>query len=89
MGFIFDVVSTEEAERLVKNGIKWEGKTRRVSVLRKGEMMKRKMDKKRKTLVQKRKQETKRKNQQTRKASFSFVIYYNCGGKGHTMKSCT
>ena len=33
---IFDMVGAAEAERLVKNGIKWKGKTRRVSVLRKG-----------------------------------------------------
>lgn len=36
-GFIFDVVGATEAERLVKNSIKWEGKIRRVLVLRKGE----------------------------------------------------
>ena len=36
-GCIFDMVGTAEAERLVKSRIKWEGKTRRVSVLRKGE----------------------------------------------------
>ena len=34
---MFDVVGAAEAERLVKNRIKWEDKTRRVSVLRKGE----------------------------------------------------
>ena len=36
-GFIFNVVGATEEERLVKSAIKWEGKTRRVSVLRKGE----------------------------------------------------
>ena len=35
--FSFDVVGAAEAERLVRNVIKSEGKMRRVSVLRKGE----------------------------------------------------
>ena len=36
-GFIFDLIGVAEAERLMKQGIRWEGKARRVSVLRKGE----------------------------------------------------
>ena len=74
MGYIFDVVGAAEAERLVKNGIKWEGKTRRVLVFRKGEMVKGKMDTVNKTLVQRRKKEIKGMDQQLRNASFSFVI---------------
>ena len=88
--FIFDVVGAAEAERLVKNGIKWEGKTRRVSVLKKGEEGWQRATTIKKILVQtKRKQEEKKEVQQLRKAPFSFVICYNCGGKEHTMKSCT
>lgn len=74
-GFIFDVIEAAEAERLVKNGIKWEGKTRTVSVLRKGEMGKKNMAPLKKTLVQiKKKEETNKGGQQPKKASFSFVI---------------
>ena len=42
IGFIFDVIGVAEAERLVKNGIRWEGKTRRVLLLRKGKAEKQK-----------------------------------------------
>ena len=87
--FNFDVIGAAEAERLVKNRIKWKGKTRRVSVLRKGKRMEEKINSMKKTLVQKRKEEFKGKDQQLRKAPFSFVICYNCRGKGHTIKSCT
>ena len=62
---------------MVKNSIKWEGKRRRVLVLRKGEMIKGKTHTIKKTLVQKRKEEVKGKDQQPRKAPFSFVICYN------------
>ena len=91
-GFIFDVVGAAKAERLVKEGIRWEGKIRRVSVLRKGESRKPKATTilSKKTLVQmKGKETTKRGGQPSRKALFLFVVCYNCGGKGHTMKSCT
>ena len=37
----------------------------------------------------KRKEEAKKGGQQTSKASFSFVICYNCRGRVHTRKSCT
>lgn len=88
-GFIFDVVGADEAERLVKNALKWEGKMRRLLVLRKSEIRKGKMDIEKKTLVQKKKGEVTEKIQLPYKASFSFVICYNCGGKGHPIKSCT
>lgn len=55
MGFIFDVIEAAEAERLVKNGIKWEGRTRKVSVLRKGELRKQSTVPLMKKLVQKEK----------------------------------
>ena len=51
MGFICDVIGAAEAERLVKNGIKWEGKTRRVLVLRKGEDGRQKLPITKKVLV--------------------------------------
>ena len=86
--FIIDIIGAEEAERLGKNSIKWERKTRRVSVLRQGETMKGKMDTMKKTLVQKRKEEVMGKEQQPRKATFLFVICYNCRRKRHTLKSC-
>ena len=88
IGFIFDVVSAAEVERLVREVIKWEGKTRRVSVLKKNKTLKRRLSEIKKTLVQKKKEEAKT-NQELRKAPFSFVICYNCRGKRHTMKSCT
>ena len=90
-GFMFDVVGVAEAERLGKNGIKWEGKIRRVSVLRKGEEGRQRSPSIKKTLVQtkKKEEETRKGGQQSRKAPFSLVICYNCGEKGHTMKSCT
>ena len=89
-GFIFDVIGAAEAEGLVKNGIKWEEKTTRVSVWSKGEAGKQKMSSLKKTLVQtKKKEEVNKRGFQPKKAPYSFVICYNCGGKGHTMKSCT
>ena len=57
--FIFDIVGADKADRLVKNGIKWEEEMRRVSVMNKGETMKRKMDTIKKTLVQKKNEEVK------------------------------
>ena len=50
-GFNFDVVSAGKAERLVKKGIKWEEKTRRMLVLRKNKTMQGKWNKVRKMLV--------------------------------------
>lgn len=87
-GFIFNVIGTAGAQRLAKEGIRWEGKTRSVLVLLKNETLKRKLNEVKKTLVQKKREEFKGK-EQPRKASFSFVICYNCRGTGHTMKSCT
>ena len=89
-GFIFDVIGAAEAERLVKNGIKWEGKTKKVSVLKKGETGRNKAPPPVKTLMQiKKKEEAVKGGHQQKKVPFSFVICYNCGGKEHTMKSCT
>lgn len=51
-GFIFDVIGAAEAERLLKNGIKWEGKTRKVSVWRKGETGKQNTSSLKKMLLQ-------------------------------------
>ena len=87
--FMFDVIEAAEAERLVKNGIKWEGKTKRVSVLRKGELEKKKTIPPKRVIVQKRREDVKKIGQQTSKAPFSFVICYNCGKRGHIMKSYT
>ena len=39
-------------------------------------------------LVHKRKEEVKKEGQQPSKVPFLFVICYNCGGKGHSMKTC-
>lgn len=39
--------------------------------------------------IQKRKEEVRKEGEQPKKALFSFVICYNCRGKGYTMKSCT
>ena len=89
IGFIFDVVRAAEAVRLITNGIKWEGKIRRVSVLRKGESGKQMKSCLAKVLAQKKKEEVKQGRQQPRKALFSFVICDNCIGKGHSMKTCT
>ena len=73
-GFIFDVIESTEAERLVKKGIRWEEKTRRVSVLRRGEMEKTPSapTAPRKTLVQtKKKEKVNKGGQQPKKAPFS------------------
>ena len=59
-----------------------------MSMLSKDETIKGKMNTVKKILVQKKKEEAKGKNQQTSKAPFSFVICYNCRGKGHIIKSC-
>lgn len=86
---IFDVIGGAEVERLVKNGIKWEGRIRRVSVLREWVSEKKRMTPPKKVLVQKRKEEAKKGGHQPSKVSFSFGICSNCGGKGHSMKTYT
>ena len=86
-GFTCNIVGSVEAERVVKNRIKWEVKIRRLSVVRKGEQGKTKALLHVKVLVQKKNEEGK-KEEQLRKTSFSFVICYNCRGKGCIMKSC-
>ena len=83
------MIEATEAERLAYSRIKWEGKTKRVSGMRKGNLGKQKTSPSKKVLVQKKKEEIKKGGQQPSKAPFSFVICYNCGGRGHTMKSCT
>ena len=60
------MIRVTEAERLVKNSIKWEGKTTRVSVFRKGEKGKQKLPITKKVLVQRKKKERKRKRDNNR-----------------------
>ena len=74
---------------MVWNGIQWKGKISRVSVLKKGESGMQKTAPPKKVLVQRKKEEVQKGGQQLRKASFSFVICYNCGSKAHAMKSCS
>lgn len=87
--FIFNIVEVAEAESLVKNGIKWQGKPITVSVLRKGELGRQKTPFLTKVGRQKKREEAKKKGPQVNKTPFSFMICNNCRGKGHTMKNCT
>ena len=63
--------------------------TRRVSVLKKGESGTLRTTPATKTAPKKKRTEMNSGGQQGRKALVSFVICYNCGGKWHTMKSCS
>lgn len=57
--------------------------------MRKGELEKQRAALMTKVLAQKKKEKVKKEGQQSSQALLSFVICYNCGRKGHRMKSCT